>query len=155
MVVLAAGFPLTLPPGAPHFTDVPPAHPFYLFIEVAFDRGIISGYDCAYFRPYADVTRGQITKFVVLAAGLPVVTPPNPRFADVPPTHPFYSYIETAALYGVVGGYACGGPGEPCDAQNRPYYRPGNYATRAQFAKIIFQAFALPRRDPGSMPGLP
>jgi hypothetical protein len=156
MDALTAG--LTAVPTTQTFEDVPPGSTFYPWIEQLSNLGVISGYPCGgagepcvppgnrpYFRPYNDVTRGQITKFVVLAAALPVVTPAGPRFADVPPTHPFYATIETAALYGVVGGYPCGGPGEPCDPQNRPYYRSGQSVTRAQFAKMLFQAFALNR----------
>jgi hypothetical protein len=44
----------------------------------------------------------------------------------------------------LVTGYPCGGPGEPCDAQNRPYYRPGGLVTRQQMSKFIDQARRLP-----------
>ena len=37
----------------------------------------------------------------------------------------------------MVSGYPCGGAGEPCDPQNRPYFRPSNNVTRGQIAKII------------------
>jgi hypothetical protein len=36
-----------------------------------------------------------------------------------------------------MGGYPCGGPGEPCHGL---YYRPGNEVTRGQIAKIIANA---------------
>ncbi|HMA37151.1 MAG TPA: S-layer homology domain-containing protein, partial [Chloroflexia bacterium] len=58
-------------------------------------------------------------------------------FADVAPGSPFYAFVATAACHGVVSGYACGGPGEPCDTTNRPYFRPYNNATRGQIAKIV------------------
>src|SRR5205807_2219104 len=44
MVVLAAQFPLVLPPGAPHFSDVPPGNPFYTYVEIAYAHNVISGY---------------------------------------------------------------------------------------------------------------
>jgi hypothetical protein len=44
----------------------------------------------------------------------------------------------------LVTGYPCGGPGEPCDAENRPYYRPGGLVTRQQMAKFIDNARRLP-----------
>jgi hypothetical protein len=136
MVVLAAGFPLVSPP-TPHFTDVPLAHPFYTFIETAYAHGVISGYSDGTFRPGNDVTRGQLSKMVVLSQGIPVSTPATPTFLDVPPAYPFYSYIETAVAHNIVSGYTCGSPGEPCPGR---YYRPNVSATRAQLSKMLYQA---------------
>jgi hypothetical protein len=156
MVVLSAQLPLVLPPGAPHFSDVPPGSTFYTYVEVAYGHGVIEGYPCGgpfepcdpgsrpYFRPGNAVTRAQLSKMIVLAAGFPLVSPASPIFADVPLGYWAYDYIATAYQEGVVGGYPCGGPGEPCDPQSRPYYRPTNEATRAQLCKMLFQAFALP-----------
>jgi hypothetical protein len=58
-------------------------------------------------------------------------------FADVLPGSTFHLYVEAAYREGVVSGYPCGGAGEPCDGQNRPYVRPSNNVTRGQIAKII------------------
>ena len=33
------------------------------------------------------------------------------------------------------------GRGEPCDSQNRPYFRPGNDVTRGQLSKMVSTAF--------------
>jgi hypothetical protein len=38
-------------------------------------------------------------------------------------------------------GYACGGPGEPCDGANRNYFRPFNNVTRGQTSKIVSTTF--------------
>ena len=148
MAVLAAGFPLVLPPGAPHFSDVPPGSPFYIYVEVAYAHNVISGFADGTFQPYSDVTRAQLAKMVMLARGLPLSTPPTPTYGDVPPGYWAYSYIETATAHNIVGGYACGGPGEPCPGR---YFRPEALATRAQLSKIIFQAFAGPN-DAGAKP---
>jgi hypothetical protein len=86
------------------------------------------------------VTRGQLSKITVVAADWAPLTPPSDSFADVPPGHPFYTFIEPATRHGILSGYSCGGPGEPCDAQRRPYFRPANNATRGQIAKIIYGA---------------
>ena len=59
---------------------------------------------------------------------------------DVPPTTAFYPFVETAACRGIISGYSCGGPGEPCDSQQRSYFRPGNNAVRGQIAKIVYLA---------------
>src|SRR5262249_29323341 len=128
----------------------PPTYPFFSVIETAALDGIVGGYACGgpnepcdsarrpYFRPAADVTRGQLSKIDVVAAGWPLLDPATPRFADVPPSSPFYRYVETAAERGIISGYACGGPGEPCDDQRRAYFRQGNPATRGQIAKIVY-----------------
>jgi hypothetical protein len=57
-------------------------------------------------------------------------------FADVPPSNPFYFNVQNIYGDGIVNGYPCGGPNEPCDSLNRPYYRPGGSVTRAQMSKF-------------------
>ena len=147
--------PLPTPtPHAGHFEDVPPANPFYSFIECIGSRNLISGYVCGttpdepcvgpedkpYFRPANNLTRGQAAKIVALAAGYSG-QPTTQTFADVPPAQPFYQWIEQAASHGVVSGYTCGGPGEPCNPPgNRPYFRPSANVTRGQLAKIVANA---------------
>jgi Beta-propeller repeat/S-layer homology domain len=57
-------------------------------------------------------------------------------FEDVPSSHPFYIYIQCLVCRGIINGYPCGGPGEPCNGNNDPYFRPDNSTSRGQFAKI-------------------
>jgi len=144
IVLLGAGLGVQIPAGAPHFSDVLPSNVFYGFVETAFGRGIVTGYSDGTFRPSAAVTRGQIAKIVVGARGLSLLSPPSPTFADVAATDVFYPFVETAAAHGIVGGYTCGGTGEPCDGGHRPYYRPGANATRAQLSKLVYLAFVGP-----------
>ncbi len=67
----------------------------------------------------------------------PAVTCPRGQcFTDVPPSSPFFDYINNLYLDGVISGYACGGAGEPCDDQNRAYYRPGANVSRGQMSKF-------------------
>jgi hypothetical protein len=155
MVVNAARWSPATPPSHT-FADVPTTHPFYSYIETGVGHGLISGYDCggpgepcdsqnrAYFRPGNDITRGQLAKVIALARAYSLGYPPAPTFADVPTTHPFYLYVEALARNGVISGYACGGASEPCDPQNRPYFRPANTATRAQVAKFVAVAYGGP-----------
>jgi len=123
------------------FTDVPPDHPFYIWIRCLACRGIISGYSDGTFRPYNDITRGQIAKIVSNSAGFNDEIPPEQQtFTDVPPVHPFWPWIERLTLHEggtIITGYPCGGELEPCDPENRPYFRPSNNATRGQLAKIV------------------
>ncbi|MEO8285584.1 MAG: hypothetical protein ABI670_04055 [Chloroflexota bacterium] len=58
-------------------------------------------------------------------------------FQDVLPGNPFFAFVDTIFKDGIVGGYPCGGPGEPCGPGSLPYYRPGATVTRGQMAKII------------------
>jgi hypothetical protein len=155
MIALAYDLPPHNPP-TPDFVDVPADNAFYAYVEAAFHAGIIRGYPCGgpgepcdpqnrpYFRPYGSITRGQLSKLVVLAAGWPIDTTGGPHFADVPPTDTFYDVIETAFNHALINGYPCGGPFEPCDSQNRPYFRTGNPTIRGQIAKILYIALGSP-----------
>jgi hypothetical protein len=73
----------------------------------------------------------------------------------VPPDNPFYRFINNLYEQNIIGGYACGGAYEPCDAENRPYYRPNNTVTRQQMAKFVDNARRMPgiaidTADPGA-----
>src|SRR5688500_13231891 len=150
MVSNAAGF--TEDPNPQIFTDVPPGHTFYDFINRLTRRGHMTGYQCGgpgepcvnnmpYFRPFANATRGQTSKIVSNAAGF-TEPPVGQTFQDVPPTHTFYAEIQRLASRNVMQGYPCGGPFEPCvGPENRPYFRPGNDVTRGQSAKIVANTF--------------
>ena len=144
------------------YADVTPSDEpssFYVYVERLTAHNVMSGYPCgttpeeecdgqnrAFFRPGANATRAQLAKIVSNAAGF-VDTVEGQTFADVPPPaeendpSSFYVYVERLAERGVISGYPCGGTGEECDEQDRPYYRPGNPVTRAQAAKIVANTF--------------
>ncbi|HEX8230592.1 MAG TPA: S-layer homology domain-containing protein [Chloroflexia bacterium] len=65
------------------------------------------------------------------------------QFADVQPGDTFYEFIRCLACRQIVGGYPCGGPGESCNNDNEPYYRPGANVTRGQLSKIIANSAGL------------
>jgi hypothetical protein len=168
IVAQSAQFSEPIPSTQQTFADVPPGSPFHVYIERLSTREVIDGYPCggphepcvapanrSYFRPNNNVTRGQLAKIVSGAAGW-TETPTGQTFEDAPPGSTFYRYVERVASRGIVGGYPCGGPNEPCIAPtNRPYFRPFNNATRGQMAKIAAQAFypncRTPERRPGKM----
>jgi hypothetical protein len=122
------------------FGDVPPANTFYPYIQCLACRGIISGYADGTFRPYSNITRGQIAKIVSNAANLNDDVTGRWTYADVPNTNTFWLWIERLTLHQVMSGYPCGGAGEPCDQQHRPYFRWGADATRGQISKIVSEA---------------
>jgi S-layer homology domain len=53
------------------------------------------------------------------------------------PGSTFYDFVRCMVCRGIINGYPCGGPGEPCNANGDPYFRPGNNVTRGQIAKIV------------------
>jgi hypothetical protein len=65
------------------------------------------------------------------------------QFADVQPGDTFYTFIRCLACRQIVGGYPCGGPGEACNDDDEPYYRPGANVTRGQLSKIIANSAGL------------
>ena len=134
--------------------NIAPGSTFYNYAQRLANRNIIGGYACGgpgepcvppanrpYFRPNSNATRGQISKIVSNAAGFS--DPPGSQiFQDIAPSSTFYNYIQRLANRSIIGGYTCGGPGEPCiPPANRPYFRPGNNATRGQVSKIVANAF--------------
>ena len=152
IVTLAFNIPLVTPPAgaARTFTDVLPDNVFYQLIETAAHQGIVTGYTCGginpqtgtaepcdstlrpYFRPSNFITRGQLTKIVVVGAGWTPINPATPTFSDVTPDNVFYPFIETAVCRGIISGYADG------------TFRPNTYAFRGQIAKIVYLAVTNP-----------
>jgi hypothetical protein len=152
----SAQFADPVPSAQQTFEDVPPGSTFWVWIERLSVRGIIQGYPCGgpfepcvapnnrpYFRPNNNVTRGQLAKIIAGAAGWGPLTPTVPTFRDVPPSSPFYGYVERVASNGIIAGYDCGASGEPCPGR---YFRPSGSATRAQAAKMV--ELARPPRTP-------
>jgi hypothetical protein len=150
----SANFNDTFPDTQQTFTDVPHDNPFWLWIERMVAHSVITGYPCGgpgepcdpeqrpYFRWGASATRGQISKIVSEARGFrDVILNTEQTYTDVPHDNPFWLWIERLTLHGVISGYPCGGPGEPCDPQVRPYFRWFNNATRGQTSKIVANAF--------------
>jgi hypothetical protein len=127
------GTPMSTPTLCPmNFSDVLPSDYFYEAVRYLYCRGVISGYSNNTFRPYNNTTRAQLCKIIVLAKGWPIDTSGGPHFTDVPTTHTFYQYIETAYNRGIITGYADG------------TFRPDNNMTRAQICKIIVLAQQWP-----------
>ncbi|HUS17932.1 MAG TPA: S-layer homology domain-containing protein, partial [Chloroflexia bacterium] len=115
------------------FTDVDVYNPFYVYIRCLYCRGIVSGYADNTFRPYNNISRGQVAKIVTLAAGFSDTIPSGQQtFTDVPYGSPFWVYVERAALHNVINGYNTPGncpTGIPC-------FLPYNDVTRGQLAKM-------------------
>jgi hypothetical protein len=113
------------------FTDVPPANPYYRFVETILHHGVTSGCAADTYCPAAPVTREQMAVFVLVSKEGPGYAPPpcgaTPLFADVPASSPFCRWIEELARRGVVDG--CGGGN----------YCPASSASREQMAVIVLR----------------
>lgn len=154
MVSQSAGF--EEPIGAQIYEDVPPDSTFYEFVQRLSQREVMGGYPCGQpgtepcvapenrpnFRPHSPATRGHISKIVSNAAGFED-EPTTQKFEDVPPTNPFYVWVERLASRHVMGGYPCGSVAEePCvRPDERPYFRYVRTVTRGQAAKIVSNTF--------------
>ncbi len=143
VVVLGFGIaPYT--PSMPDFTDVSSGYFAFAYIEAGFHAGILNGFDpatCAAngvtypcYLPNLAITRGQITKLVVLAAHYALVTPlgGGQTYTDVPPTNPFYLFVETAHYKGVVNGFPDGS------------FKPNQSVQRDQMCQIVYKGIITP-----------
>jgi hypothetical protein len=122
------------------FTDVPPANPFYRFVETILHRNVTGGCGTDTYCPAAATTREQIAVFVLVAKEGPGFTPQvcvagSERFTDMPASSPFCKWVEEIARRLVVNG---------CGAAQ---YCPGQLVTREQMA-----VFALKTADPPFTP---
>ncbi|MEO5952880.1 MAG: S-layer homology domain-containing protein, partial [Chloroflexia bacterium] len=127
MVVLGNGWPLYEPP-QPTFSDVVPGEWSYGYVETGVLHNVIGGYDDGTFRPANNVTRGQLSKIIVLSRSWPLLDPSMPSFTDVLPGSTFYTYIETAKWHAIVSGYGDG------------TFRPADPALRGQLSKMLYIA---------------
>jgi S-layer homology domain len=124
------------PPALQRFVDVSPMNTFYSFIDQIAERGITVGCNPqgTMYCPSQAVTREQMAAFIIRALG--EFNPPNPaqqRFLDVPPTSPFYGFIDQMARRGITLG---------CNLQGT-LYCPNTVVTREQMAAFLVRAFGL------------
>jgi hypothetical protein len=120
------------PPAQQRFFDVPPANPFYAFIEQMAIRQITLGCGAGNYCPADAVLRDQMAAFIIRSFG--EFNPPQPpfqRFLDVPPMNPFYRFIDRMAVLQITLG--CGGGN----------YCPNLSVKREQMAAFLVRAFNL------------
>lgn len=119
-------------PCALNFSDVQTTDYFFAAVQYLYCHSIISGYPPNAFRPGSTMTRGQLSKLIVLAEGWPIHIPPTPSFSDVPVDNLFYPYIETAYYHSILSGYS------------DHAFRPGTSVTRGQAAKMLVKGRGWP-----------
>jgi len=115
----------------PYFTDVPATDPFFRFVQKMKDLGITGGCSATMYCPDDPVTRGEMAGFIILGrygaidfSALPGYSAAQ-IFSDVPPSSPFYAFIQEMAETGITGGCGSG------------MYCPDAALTRGQMAVFM------------------
>lgn len=128
------GTPLMFTP-TPYFEDMPASSNFFPFVQRIRDLGITAGCSTtpALFCPNSPITHGQMAVFMIAAwmrvNGLTSFThTTTPYFTDVPPTHPFFRFIQKVRDLGIRTGCT---PTEYCD---------GAAVTRGEAAPMLLRA---------------
>ncbi len=144
VVVKGFGLPIvTSSGGGQSFTDVPPAYFAYNYIETGLAAGFLSGYTAAQcdaavaaypcYLPNRPITRAELTKLVVKAAGYSPSTPSGgPTFVDVPASYFAYGYIETAYQHGIIRGI------------DATHFQPDRIIRRDEMAQIVYKGYVTP-----------
>jgi len=115
----------------PYFTDVPATDPFFKFVQKMKDLGITSGCSATMYCPSDPVTRGEMAVFIILgrygAIDFSALSGYSAAqiFSDVPPSSPFFPYIQEMAEAGITAGCGSG------------MYCPNTSLTRGQMAVFI------------------
>jgi subtilisin family serine protease len=117
----------------PPFFDIPCDHWAINYISAVKDAGITKGCNPPQndrFCPEDVVTRAQMAAFIIRAIeGEPTSYNANPYFADVPPTHWAFKYVQRVRERGIAQGYA-----------GTNLYGPEDNVTREQLAKMLIMA---------------
>jgi hypothetical protein len=112
------------------FTDVPPANPFYRFVETLLHTGVTAGCGGTSYCPDGSTTREQMAVFLLRAREGADFAPPactTAPFPDVPCASPFAAWVAELVNRGITAG--CGGG----------LYCPTNPVTREQMAVFLLK----------------
>lgn len=143
-LALATGTILVATPAAAvtlNLRDVPASDADRAAIEFLNAHDVLYGSPDGNFRPDANVTRGEILKIVLEAAGeghsaLVAVTGATTVYTDLPASHTLATYVHFASTRGFIDGYGDG------------TFRPDAQVTRAEAAKIVANILMAPAAAP-------
>lgn len=111
------------------FTDVSLSHEFYTYIQRLYQVGAVDGFSDGTYRPNIYATRGDVAAIIVRSIGqYRRYTDGRQTFSDVPPSHPFYHYVERLYELDITRGFGDG------------TYRPNESVTRSALATLIVRA---------------
>jgi hypothetical protein len=112
------------------FPDVPPAHPFYRFVETLLHVGVTAGCTATTYCPDGVTTREQMAVFLLRAKEGGGFAPPactTAPFPDVPCASPFAPWVQELVARGITSGCGAG------------LYCPTNPVTREQMAVFLLK----------------
>ncbi|ATP38721.1 hypothetical protein CSE16_01000 [Solibacillus sp. R5-41] len=130
--VLAASGVIVAMPQPTHayaFNDLNPNADYYQPVMDLYKRNIAKGYSDGTYRPNTAITRADAARMLALSINVKTTNPKNPKFKDVQVSHPDYKYIAALAEAGIINGF-------PDNS-----YKPNEYITRSQMAKILTLGF--------------
>jgi hypothetical protein len=124
----------------PFFGDVPESHAFYDEIQWMAESGLSTGTPNPpgkpLFNPTGIVSRQALAAFIFRYAEEPAPTLPEPVFADVSESNPFYDAIQWMADTGL----STGTPNPP----GKPLFKPTNPVSRQATSAFIHRFDELP-----------
>ena len=123
MALLMNGFQLN-ETDRPTFPDMDDRHWAYHLIGTAELKKVVSGFGDGLFRPDNKVTRAELVKIFLLAAGHRLPDKLSYSFSDVPTYAWYYGYVSYAFGLDLINGYADGS------------FKPDQQVSRAEAAKI-------------------
>jgi hypothetical protein len=121
----------------PTFSDVPCSSPYAVWVNELSREGITGGCATGIFCPEGNITRAQMSVFLMVARGLPGVPCPPSTFNDVPATSSFCPFIKQIAIQGITAG--CGN-GNFC---------PDSLVLRGQMSVFLSTTFSIPTHAVG------
>ncbi|MFJ5790516.1 S-layer homology domain-containing protein [Lysinibacillus sp. NPDC093197] len=113
------------------FSDVDLSKEYGAAVKDLAARGIINGYSDGTFKPFADVTRGQVAKILANLLALDTQNVIDPHFTDVQQSDEYYGAIAALANEGITSGFANGSFGV------------NQAITREQLASMLTSAYQL------------
>lgn len=145
-MVATAVVPVAAAAETPSFSDVPTTDTHYKNITQAVERGLFSGHADGTFKPYNEITRGQVAKvlarYIVKQDGSEsleayavkhdLINKVSP-FTDVPVTHSDSELVLASGIVKYTGVFTGSGNN----------LMPSKNITREQMAKVIVNAFGL------------
>ncbi|MEG0258374.1 MAG: S-layer homology domain-containing protein [Lysinibacillus sp.] len=114
----------------PGYKDVPRNHPYYTYIAALENAGIMTGYNGPEkkFMPNEKITRGQMSKILVLGFKFEVATKFDHKFKDVTPQTSHAAYIQTLVNLEITTG------------KTAVTYEPFLPVTRGQMASFLIRS---------------
>jgi hypothetical protein len=112
------------------FEDVDGSSWMYPYIAYAFQKGMIR--ESKQFRPNDYISRQEAIKILILSLDSWINNPESLSFADVEGSSEFKGYIEAARSQRIISWQEIAG---------KRYFKPLDYVSRAEIAKIIAKAF--------------